>query len=222
MTRYLFPKTAHCKEGHTKGPGHDLKLSILASSRWRPGRLPLVDGKRGEMETNRKWALSLTAFFLVLSLEACARDGKVHFPYDARVSDLEGRVTNLETLRGRPFVAVTYVASMPDCRKRIERFVALSDFFKEGDIRFVAVDIRPMDTEKFPGAFPEYKGSAQFYKDRIGTVAGKLKVDLVPSTFFVSPGGKIIERIESLHAWDSQDFRNRVNKFIRSHRRPYL
>lgn len=174
------------------------------------------------METNRKWALSLTSFFLVLSLEACARGGKVYFPYDAQVFGLDGKVANLETLRGRPFVAVTYVASMPDCRKRIERFVALSDFFKEGEIRFVAVDISPMEAEMFPGAFPEYKGSAQFYKDRIGTVARMLKVDLVPSTFFFSPGGKIIERIESLHAWDSQDFRNRVNKFTRSHRRPYL
>lgn len=53
MTRYLFPKMAHCKEGHEKGPGHDLKLSILASSRWRPGRLPLVDGKIKEEEWKR-------------------------------------------------------------------------------------------------------------------------------------------------------------------------
>ncbi|MCL5883945.1 MAG: TlpA family protein disulfide reductase [Deltaproteobacteria bacterium] len=167
-----------------------------------------------EVETNRKWALSLMVYFLVLSLEACARDGRVSFPFDAQVSDLEGRVLKLETLRGRPFVAVTYVPSMPDCRKRIERFVALSDFFKEGDIRFVAVDIRPSEAEMFPGAFPEYKGSVRFYKDRTGTVARILKVDLVPSTFFVSSGGKIIERIDSLRSWDSEDFRNRVNKFI--------
>lgn len=33
MTWYLFPKMAHCKEGHAKGPGHDLKLSILAKGR---------------------------------------------------------------------------------------------------------------------------------------------------------------------------------------------
>jgi len=119
-----------------------------------------------------------------------------------------------------PFVVlailVAYVASMPDCRKRIERFVALSDLFRGTEIRFVAVDIGSLESDKFPELLPEDRGKVLFLNDRTDELRRALKIDITPTTFLVSANGKIQDRIDAVYTWDQPDFRRRVDTLGRN------
>ena len=107
--------------GSTEMPGTKT-LRRKMEIRWKKAILPLVP-------------LVVSAILVA----SCARSHPGTFPYDARMVDRQGSRTSLASLRGHPIVFVAYVASMPDCRKRIERFVALSGLFRSTEIRFVAV-----------------------------------------------------------------------------------
>lgn len=145
-----------------------------------------------------------------LFFHSCSRPRQGVFPYEASVVDRLDAPVTLASLRGSPVVFVTYAASMPDCRRRIERLVALSDEFRKSGIKFAAVDISPAHADKFPEVVPDYRGDVMFLKDRNGEAGRALKVDITPTTFLVSADGKIRERIESVYTWDTPDFRRRV------------
>jgi peroxiredoxin len=157
--------------------------------------------------------LILLLLLFLIPVEALAQVNKAMFPYDAPVVDKEDRSTSLETLRNHPIVVVAYVASMPDCRKGIERFVTLSDSFKKMDVKFLSVDVSPMEAKKFPAAIPANTGNVLFMKDIKGRIRSALKVGLIPTTFFVSRDGEIIGKVEASHSWDTDDFRSRVKSF---------
>ncbi len=105
---------------------------------------------------------------------------------------------------------------MPDCRKRIERFVVLSDAFRNSEIRFVAVDIGSSESDKFRELLPQDRGNVLFLNDRNEEVMRALKIDITPTTVLVSGSGKILDRIESLHTWDLPEFRRRVETLNRN------
>jgi hypothetical protein len=156
-----------------------------------------------------------SALLLCVSLLAgsCSRSVPGIFPYNARVVDRQGVLTSLASLRGSPVVFVAYVASMPDCRERIRRLVALSDALRNSDVRFAAVDIGFGQGDNFPDVLPDDRGNVLFLNDRYQELRRELKIDITPTTFLVSPGGKIRERIEGFHTWDAPDFHHRVEMF---------
>lgn len=154
---------------------------------------------------------------LAILVASCApRSQQGTFPYDASVVDRQGTRTSFASLRGHPIVLVAYVASMPDCRKRIERFVALSDRFRSTEIRFLAVDIGSLESDKFPDLLPADRGKVLFLNDRNDEVRRALKIDITPTTFLVSADGKIRDRIEAVYTWDHPDFRRRVEPLDRN------
>lgn len=170
------------------------------------------------MRNTRIASILLPVAILPLTLlgYSCSRSPGGAFPYEAGVVDPRDAPASLEPLRGHPVVFAAYAASMPDCRKRIERFVVLSDAFRSADVRFVAVDISPMEAGRFPQALPDDRGNVQFLKDRNNEVSRALKIDITPTTFLVSVDGKIRDRIESVYTWDSPDFRRRVETLARN------
>ncbi len=161
-------------------------------------------------------AFLLCVFLFAAPISSCSRSAPAGFPYDAEVVDLKDAPTTLASLRGHPVVFAAYAASMPDCRKRIEGLVALSDAFRNDEVRFVAVDVSPPDAGKFPKAVPEDRGYVLFLEDRYKEVTRAMKLDVIPTTFLVSSEGTIRERIEGVHTWDSSDFRQRVDVLVRS------
>lgn len=170
------------------------------------------------MRSARPGSALLTASLVALALfgPSCSRPprGPGAFPYDAGVVDLRDSPATLASLRSHPVVFAAYAASMPDCRKRIERFVALSDAYRNAEVRFVAVDRSPLEADKFPEAVPDHRGDVLFVKDRDGGVSRTLKIDITPTTFLVSADGVIRDRIESVHDWDAPGFRRRVDALV--------
>lgn len=158
----------------------------------------------------------LSALSLVVTLlpASCSRSVPGTFPYDAAVVDPKGVHSTLTSVHGVPMVVVAYVASMPDCRERIRRFVALSDGFRIPRLRFVAVDIGIGPPAKFPEVLPPDRGNVQFFDDRDGDVRRALRIDITPTTFLVSADGKIRDRIEALYTWDSPEFHRRLERFV--------
>ncbi len=144
---------------------------------------------------------------------SCSRSGRGTFPYDAAMTDVHGAPAKLAPLRGLPVVVVAYVASMPDCRERIRQFVSLSRSLRNPALRFVAIDIGFGAEDKFPDVLPEDRGNVLFLHDRSQEFRKALRIDITPTTFFVSSGGQIRDRMEGSHRWDSPDFRRRVDKF---------
>lgn len=185
--------------GPTDMPGTET-LRRKSEIRWKRAILPLVP--------------LVVSAILVASCAPRSHPGT--FPYDAGVVDRQGTRTSFASLRGHPIVLVAYVASMPDCRKRIERFVALSDMFRSTEIRFIAVDIGSLESDKFPNLLPEDRGKVLFLNDRTDEVRRALKIDITPTTFLVSANGRIQDRIEAVYTWDLPDFRGRVEPLDRN------
>jgi peroxiredoxin len=137
------------------------------------------------------------------------------FPYSATVLDKAGNEMSLEELGGRKLVLAVYTSSMPDCLKRVKEFVSLSEGFEGSGALFAGIDITPLSFDAFVRNVPEFTGDVLFRKDRRGKLARELGVHIIPTTFFISPEGQIMERIESIHAWDSKEFGMRVKKFLK-------
>lgn len=154
---------------------------------------------------------------MMLLAASCFRSVPETFPYDAAAVDLRGAPATLAPLRGFPMVVVAYVASMPDCRERIRRFVLLSESFRASEIRFVAVDIGFGQGDRFPDVLPEDRGNVLFLNDRSRELGKALRIDVTPTTFLVLPGGRIRDRLEGFHDWDSPDFRRRLAGFGGGH-----
>ena len=117
-----------------------LHYCILYTGSQRGSEMGTLTAENFGME--KKQLIGLAMGLLTFLGSSCSTPPRGIFPYEAGVIDLRGEPASLALLRGRPVVFATYVASMPDCRKRIERFVALSDAFRGAEVRFVAVDIR--------------------------------------------------------------------------------
>ena len=184
-----------------------------------PTEKPGTETRRNKPVILRKSTISPRVPLVVLAMlvASCApRSLPGTFPYDTSVVDRQGIRTSFASLRGHPIVLVAYAASMPDCRKRIERFVALSDMFRSTEIRFVAVDIDSLESDKFPDLLPEDRGEVMFLNDRRNEVRRALKIDITPTTFLVSAAGKIQDRIEAVYTWDHPDFRRRVEPLDRN------
>ena len=169
------------------------------------------------MRIARAGSMHLLLFLVALTplAPSCSRPSPGTFPYDAGVVDRQDSPATLVPLRGHPVVFVAYAASMPDCRKRIGHLVALSDAYPSAGIRFVAFDVNRAAADKFAEAVPEYRGNVLFLKERSDEVSRALKIGITPTTFLVSADGRIRDRIESVHDWDSPDFRQRVDALVR-------
>ena len=184
-----------------------------------PTDIPSTETLRRKPEPRWKRAIlpRVPRIVLAILVASCTpRSLPATFPYDASLVDRQGASTSFASLRGHPFVLVAYVASMPDCRKRIERFVALSLLFRDTGIRFVAVDIGSLESDKFPDLLPEDRGMVLFLNDRNDEVRRALKIDITPTTFLVSADGKIQDRIEAVYTWELPDFRRRVESLDRN------
>jgi len=184
-----------------------------------PTEMPGTEGLRRKPERRYKRAMlqRVPLIALAILVASCApRSQPGTFPFDAGVVDRQGSLTSLASLRGHPIVLVAYAASMPDCRKRIGRFVALSDRFRSTEIRFLAVDIGSLESDNFRDLLPEDRGKVLFLNDRYDEVRRALKIDITPTTFLVSADGKIRDRIEAVYTWDHPDFRRRVEPLDRN------
>ncbi|NIS78377.1 MAG: redoxin domain-containing protein [Deltaproteobacteria bacterium] len=158
------------------------------------------------------------SFVILLSVLILFHGGKLYsgeaMPFHLKVVDSAGKETTLENLRGRKVVLVVYTSSMSDCKRHLERFVTLSEDFMGEDVLFSIVDITPLGYEEFLSNLPDNKGNAIFRKDLDGNIARILDVIFLPTTFFISEEGEVLERHESLHLWDSTEFKVSVKKFI--------
>ncbi len=159
-------------------------------------------------------SLVLLLLLPLAPIETIAQEAKGIFPYDAPVVDRGDRPASLGGLRDHPLVVVAYAASMPDCRKEIGRFIALAGSFHDREVKFLAIDISPLEAKRFPGMIPADAGNVLFFKDIKGRIRQTLKVELIPTTFLVSRNGEIVEGVKASHSWDTDDFRRRVESFL--------
>ncbi|NIS75283.1 MAG: redoxin domain-containing protein [Deltaproteobacteria bacterium] len=159
--------------------------------------------------------ISFFILFLVLTLfHGRELYGGETMPFHLKVVEPAGKETTLESLRGRKVVLAVYTSSMPDCRRHIERFVRLSESFMHEDALFSVVDITPLGYEEFLNTLPDNMGNVFFRKDLEGNLGRILDVIIIPTTFFISAEGQVFGRYQSIHLWDSKEFKERVKKFI--------
>ncbi len=154
--------------------------------------------------------LSMTALIFAVNLFA-----DVPFPYGSTVLDEGGNEMSLKGLEGKKVVLAVYTSSMPDCLKRVKEFVSLSKGFEGSGPLFAGIDIAPSGFDTFVRNVPEFPGYVRFRKDEEGKIARAPEVQILPTTFFISPEGQIVEKIESVHSWDSEEFRGRVKSFLK-------
>lgn len=154
--------------------------------------------------------LSLTAMPIPVNLFA-----DLPFPYGSPVLDKAGNKMSLEGFQGKRVVLAVYTSSMPDCLKRINAFVSLSKGFEGSGALFAGIDVTPSNFDAFVLNVPEFPGDVHFRKDEEGKIARSLEVQIIPTTFFISQDGQIVEKIESVHEWDSKEFREKVRKFLK-------
>jgi peroxiredoxin len=110
---------------------------------------------------------------------------------DVEARSLDGKVVALRSLTGKPLVVNFWASTCLPCRKEMPDLEALQDTLGS---RVRIVGVNPQDSAAGARAFARKVGATyELLRDPDGQVTTALGVAGLPTTFFVSAEGKILE-----------------------------
>jgi peroxiredoxin len=116
--------------------------------------------------------------------------------------DLNGTPVSLSSLRGKGVIVDFWATWCPPCVKEIPHFVELYDAYKDKGLAIVGVslDDTKEDIEKYlqeqKVTYPILHADKMTLSKLTNDYGG---VQFIPTTFFISPDGNIVERLEGYH-----------------------
>lgn len=122
---------------------------------------------------------------------------------DFSLPDLNGVSVSLSSFQGKGVVLDFWATWCPPCVKEIPHFVELYDAYKDKGLVILGVSLD--DTKEDITRFLEKQKIPYpiLYADKLtlSEVANKFGgVQFLPTTFFISPDGRIVKRLEGYHA----------------------
>lgn len=124
---------------------------------------------------------------------------------------LEGGTATFEHYRGKPLVINFFATTCPPCIKEMPDFEAIHQELGD-NVNFVGVSLRE-SAEDAQGLVKRTKVTYDIIRDPSGNLANALGVINMPSTFFVSPDGKIIDSVPG--AINADELRAKIKKLTK-------
>lgn len=126
---------------------------------------------------------------------------------------LDQQNTELHSLRGE-FIFLNFWATWcPPCREEMPAMEKMQEALGDLPFRILAVSVRedPAVVSRF---IQEYRYTFPVLLDRTGSVSSMYGVRGIPSTFFITPEGRVAGMIVGILPWDDPAILNHMRRII--------
>ncbi len=132
---------------------------------------------------------------------------KTDASYNLQLRSLDGKIVSLESLKGKVIFMNVWATWCPPCVAEMPGIQKLHDQVKSDNIAFVmlSVDDNVQKVQKFVQR-KEY--TFPVYQLADGSIPAVYASQSIPTTFVISPDGKIVMRHEGMADYNSEKFRN--------------
>lgn len=168
------------------------------------------------------WHTAVIGTIQGLFLETGVKNASLNIPADKQVdanydlllnSESEG-IIKLEKFRGKVIIINFWATWCPPCRAEMPTLQDLYEDVDTSKIKFVIIstDRDPRVAEKFL-----QESDYNFPSFRIaGSIPSMYKANTIPTTFIISPGGKLVGKEVGMSNFDNDKFKEQLKDLISS------
>jgi thiol-disulfide isomerase/thioredoxin len=129
------------------------------------------------------------------------------FNYNFKIKDLQGNVTDFKTFKGKTIFLNIWATWCGPCRIEMPSIQKLYDQVDKDKIVFVMLSIDREDSfEKVVSFVKEKEYTFPVYVPK-GYLTDQLQVRTIPTTFVISPDGKIVSQEAGAANYDTEEFK---------------
>jgi thiol-disulfide isomerase/thioredoxin len=129
------------------------------------------------------------------------------FNYNFEIKDLQGNVTDFKTFKGKTIFLNIWATWCGPCRIEMPSIQKLYDQVDKDKIVFVMLSIDRDDSfEKVVSFVKEKEYTFPVYVPK-GYLTDQLQVRTIPTTFVISPDGKIVSQEAGAANYDTEEFK---------------
>lgn len=128
------------------------------------------------------------------------------YPFSLALSTLDGKIVQLSDLKGKVVFLNQWATWCPPCRAEMPAIEELYNSVDKNKVAFVmlSLDEDPQQVREFVQrqgfTFPVYIP--------VGDLPAAFEAPAIPTTLILNPAGQIVQRIEGMANYDTNDFRN--------------
>lgn len=128
--------------------------------------------------------------------------------------DLNGNSVSFESLRGKPVFLNIWATWCPPCVAEMPNIQSLYNKVDTDKIAFVMLSVDKGGSEKVK-KFIDRKGYTFPVYQAAGPLPQEFYSQAIPTTFIISPEGKIVARQEGMATYDTQEVRDFLQSMVR-------
>lgn len=128
---------------------------------------------------------------------------------DFTLKDMDGNVHKLSDYRGKPVIINFWATWCPPCRKEMPSMERAWQKLKDKGVALLAVDVGE-DEDTIFTFFADIDANYPILLDESGEIVNQWPVKGLPTTFVLSPQGKIIYRATGGREWDDNALLEKV------------
>lgn len=163
----------------------------------------------------------IIAVLLLLSLsvqvnnvlaDTASEASRKDFDYNFTIKDLEGNRIAMETLKGKVIFLNLWATWCGPCRWEMASIQALYEKVKNEKVVFIMLSIDTDENQKRVAAYMRDKRFTFKAYMPTGYLTEQLNVPSIPTTFIVSPDGKIARKEVGAQDFNTKSFENLLEK----------
>jgi len=136
------------------------------------------------------------------------------FNYNFSIKDLSGNVTDVQEFKGKTIFLNIWATWCGPCRMEMPSIQNLYSQVDKDKIVFVMLSVdRLEDVNKVKDFVKDKEYTFPVYTPA-GTLPNQLQVTIIPSTFVISPDGKIVSSESGAANYDTPEFKAFLEKLI--------
>lgn len=161
-----------------------------------------------------KMTMILFLLFMVSSIAAAQSLTPLENPQmapDFTLVDMDGVSHKLSDYRGKPVIVNFWATWCPPCREEMPSMERAWNKIKDQGIAMLAVNVGEEEDTIFTFT-GDYPASFTILLDTTGNITEQWPIRGLPTTYVVSPGGKLVYRAVGGREWDDEQLLDRVRQ----------
>jgi len=156
-------------------------------------------------------------FVLILFINTCMAEQSLHAfsnpqtAPDFTLIDMDGEQHSLSDYRGKTVIVNFWATWCPPCREEMPSMERAWNKIKDHDVIMVAINVGESEDTVFT-FLGDYPVTFTLLLDTSGEIIDQWPVKGVPTTFVVSPEGKLVYRAIGGREWDDENLLKKIRQ----------